>query len=135
MVLIEWRESFSVGIELFDQQHKELLKMLNEVFEVIRKSKNDKALAPVLTRLEEYVEVHFGDEERKMRLHDFNGYADHKKEHQELTASLKDLRRRFNPSSTGLSVPLMRFLESWLVDHIIGTDMKYKPFFQNKGLH
>jgi len=135
MILIEWKESFSVGIELFDQQHKELVRMLNEVFEAVRKKKSNRTLAPILKSLEEYVDVHFRDEEQKMLAQGFNGYEEHKREHLDLTASLKDFRRRFNPAANGCSIQLMKFLESWLIDHIIGTDMKYKSFFQSKGLH
>jgi hemerythrin len=33
-----------------------------------------------------------------------------------------------------LSVALLEYLSTWLVDHILKEDMQYKAFFQEKGV-
>lgn len=115
-------------------QHKELVGMLNDLFDEMRAGKANNVLGEILNRLNGYVLVHFSSEEKLMIKHGYPAYAQHKKEHDDLTSQLKDFKAKFESSGAGLSIQLMTFLKDWLVKHISGTDMQYKDFFESKGV-
>lgn len=134
MPLIEWNESLSVGIAEFDNQHKELVRMLNELFDAMKVGKGNDVLRPILEKLSAYVVTHFNAEEKKLAQVGYPLYATHKQEHAALTTKLNDFKQKFTIGQAGLSVQLMNFLKDWLINHIKGTDMKYKEFLNSKGV-
>ncbi len=53
----------------------------------------------------------------------YDGYADHKTEHQELVESAKVLQAEIQQKGETISSEDIEFLEHWLTGHILGTDM------------
>jgi len=134
MALITWTPSLSVGVPIFDAHHKELVKMLNELHDAMKSGQGNDVIGNILNRLASYTIAHFGAEESKMSLHNYPGAVQHKKEHADLVAQLKDFQQKFQSGRLGLSIQLLNFLRDWLVNHINGTDMKYKDFFTARGV-
>jgi hemerythrin len=58
-----------------------------------------------------------------MLKYDYDGLEEHKKEHQELIESAKELQQKFLQESKSLSSEDIEFLEHWLTGHILGTAM------------
>lgn len=54
----------------------------------------------------------------------FDGFADHKAEHQELIESARELQQAYQQESKLVSSEDIGFLEHWLTEHILVTDMK-----------
>ena len=65
-----WKEKYRIGIELVDEQHKELFKRLSDFIEVIQNEKDwDEKLEQVnktMLFMQEYVIFYFNDEEDYM---------------------------------------------------------------------
>jgi len=134
MPLIEWNDNLSVGVSSFDMQHKQLVAMLNELYDAMKGGKGNDVLGPILSQLNGYVLTHFANEEKRMAEFAYPGMAAHKKEHEALIAQLKEFKDKFTAGKAGLSITLMNFLKDWLVKHIKGTDMQYREFFNAKGV-
>ncbi len=134
MPLVTWNQSLSVGVETFDTQHQKLIDMLNELHDAMKSGKGNDVTSSILNRLTIYTVSHFSAEEAKMSLFSYPLMAQHKKEHADLVAQIKDFQKKFLAGEAGLSIQLMNFLRDWLVNHISGTDMKYKTFFVEKGV-
>ena len=60
---IAWSEAFSVGHPLMDQQHQNLVEMLNQMVAHFNAGQPDAAL-PILVQFLQAVELHFKDEEQ-----------------------------------------------------------------------
>jgi hemerythrin-like metal-binding protein len=58
----------------------------------------------------------------------------HRVEHQKFIEKTDELRRRVSQGEFVLSLEVMRFLRDWLKSHILGTDKKYAPFLNEKGI-
>ena len=51
MEKVIWDETFSVGVEVLDEQHKKLFKMLNTMIEAENTSVNSEIISTVLTEM------------------------------------------------------------------------------------
>ena len=45
------------------------------------------------------------------------------------------LQKDVDSGKLTVSSEVMKFLQDWLNKHIKGTDMKYSPFLNEKGIH
>lgn len=134
MALISWTEDLSVSVKDFDNQHKELIKLINELHDAMAARKGTEVLGRVLANLVSYTKVHFANEEKLMLAHNYPGYLNHKAEHDSLTKKALDIKSKFDRGNNIISVELMAFLKDWLTKHIIGLDKKYSTFFAGKGI-
>lgn len=134
MAMMEWSAAFSTNVKQFDEQHKKLVGMVNQLHDAMKIGKSGEVLGPILNSLISYTASHFADEERLMKQHGYPDFAAHKAEHDKLTKQVLDLQKQYQTNSTALSMPVMAFLKDWLVNHIQGNDKKYGPFLNGKGV-
>ena len=134
MSLMEWNDAYSVKIFSIDSQHKNLVALVNNLNSAMRQGKGKELMSKVLQDLISYTKVHFKTEEDLMVKHTYPEYEAHKKEHDDLTAKVLDFYTRFQSGNTFITVEVMNFLRDWLVNHILGSDKKYGPFFIEKGV-
>jgi hemerythrin len=134
MALITWNESYSVKVKQFDDQHKKLIDMVNELHDAMKVGKGKDLLEKILAGLIQYTVTHFANEERLMKQHNYPGYEQHKKEHHLLTLQVKDVQKKYHEGDAVLSQSVLTFLKEWLQNHIKGTDKNYAPFLNSKGV-
>jgi hemerythrin len=134
MALITWNDNYSVKIKQIDDQHKKLINMLNELHDAMKVGKGKEVLEKILAGLIQYTVTHFAEEERLMKLHNYPDYVQHKKEHNLLMIQVNDVQKQYREGNAVLSQAVMTFLKDWLQNHIQGTDKKYAPFLNSKGV-
>lgn len=128
MSLMTWSEEYSVGVARFDTQHKKLIDLVNKLNDAMRVGKGKDVLAAILQELLDYTVYHFKSEEEAMQKVAFDGYDEHKREHDKLTRQVLDFAAKFNSGNSMLTVSLMQFLKDWVLNHIKGTDQKYTKY-------
>ena len=129
-----WSDNLSVNVTQIDEQHKKLVGMLNDLHDAMKQGKGSDVTGKVLSGLVQYVATHFAFEEKLMKEHAYPEYLKHKLEHDTLTKQALDLQKQFQESKPVLTVELMKFLKDWLSNHILGTDKKYGPYLNSKGI-
>jgi hemerythrin-like metal-binding protein len=134
MAFFEWGEKYSVNIKAIDDQHKKLIDILNNLFDSMKVGKAKDIMGKVLYELVDYTIYHFKTEEDLFRKYGYPELNRHKKEHDELTKQATELKNSFDKGETIITVEVMNFLKDWLNNHIIGTDKKYGPFLNSKGV-
>ncbi|MBJ6724542.1 bacteriohemerythrin [Geomesophilobacter sediminis] len=134
MALIMWTSALSVKVKKFDDQHKKLVDMVNDLHEAMKVGKGKEVMGKVLDNLIQYTATHFKDEELLMKQHNFPDFDRHKKEHDQLVSQVLAVQKQFHSSSLPISSSVMEFLKNWLAKHIQGDDAKYGPFFNSKGI-
>ncbi len=134
MDFISWNDTLGVGVKIFDDEHKQLVQMINDLNHALVIRSTQKTMGNILTRLLKYTAIHFSHEEEYMRLYDYPGYPTHKAEHDKLTAQVAEFAERLKSGKASFSMELMTFLRDWLTTHILGSDKRYKDFFISKGV-
>lgn len=134
MALLTWSDKFSVQVRQFDEEHKQLMNLINQLHDAMKAGQGKQVIGDVLNGLIEYTRKHFAAEDRIMKAQGYPGYENHKKEHNQLTMTVMDFQKGFAEGSAILSQTVMTFLRDWLTNHIQGVDKEYGPFLNGKGI-
>ncbi len=135
MSLIEWSSQYSVGIEMFDDEHKKLIAIINELHDSFEHGVDRSIAEHALNELVDYTVQHFGHEEELFEKFDYPDKAAHRIAHLELRQQVLEYRDTLlDKGGIEMSLELITFLRYWLLGHIMSEDKKYCEFLRSKGL-
>ena len=132
-VFFKWSPDYSVDIKTIDNQHQELVSILNHLFIAVSKRQADKEIAVILDDLVGYTKTHFALEERLMQQANYEDFEAHKLEHRKLLERLDQLTKKYLLEEKPIHFELLSFLKVWLKEHIKGSDKKYSAALRKKG--
>lgn len=132
-VFFKWSPEYSVNIKTIDDQHRELVNILNRLFVAVSKREGEKAIAGILDALVSYTQTHFALEERLMRQANYKDLEPHMAEHKKLLAQLDELAKKHMLEDKPIYFEMLTFLKTWLKEHIQGVDTKYSAALQKSG--
>ena len=132
--LMRWDSSLHLGIHSIDDQHRQLVAMINDLHRAMKQRQTNEVMGGILDRLVSYTVYHFGHEEKLFATHKYPENEGHIKIHQSLIAKVKEFKTKLERGDSTISMELMDFLKDWLVNHIKVIDRKYVPFLQGKGV-
>ena len=117
---LTWNSTLETGVRQIDLQHQDLIELIYE-FEIAHLGgRDDEALENALPRLTAYVLFHFGTEERLMA--GTPNAAHHVNEHREFAEKVTSVKTERCVEPVQAVAPLLDYLKSWLVNHIMNTD-------------
>jgi hemerythrin-like metal-binding protein len=119
-----------LGVSIIDQQHKQLVSIVNELFKEIKGGKANQALIDIFSRLVEYTASHFATEEKIFADTNYPETEEHIKHHKKLVESALKLQADFKAGNSVVGREVMDFLKDWLTNHILKTDKKYVAHFK-----
>ena len=122
---IEWDDSYDMNISTIDEEHKKFIKTVNKVISIAEQIDNDThEITYVLYEMTMYALSHFKTEEDYMRKFEYSEYRLHEEEHNEFIKKTVEFCDRTKNGDYDITNDLLEFLQSWLVNHIQGTDKK-----------
>lgn len=135
VTLDEWKKTsytftkqYLTGIELIDDEHRELFRIMNEVHDVISNDLlSDKydEIVRLLEALSTYTKVHFKDEEEYMERIQYKGLEAQKAAHELFINRLDMLDLNdIDTHQQDTLEEIMAFLSEWLINHILYMDRK-----------
>lgn len=134
MPLIEWKDELSVHVGEFDSHHKKLIALVNKLHDAIIEKRGTAVIGDVLAEVSNYTVYHFFAEEELMDRYEYPESTHHREEHIRLTEKTLKLVDDFRSNKEGIEKEALDFLKEWISHHVFGTDKKYGPFFNNKGV-
>lgn len=132
--LIEWSEKYSTGVEIFDNEHKILVSIINRLNRAMEEGKGGNIISDIVNELVDYTGTHFRHEEQLMEKFGYETYQDHKKIHVDFVNQVLKVKNDIATGRVTVSTDLMEFLKDWLLKHIMGTDKEYGKFFNMRGI-
>ncbi|UWZ81719.1 bacteriohemerythrin [Occallatibacter riparius] len=134
MALMTWSDRLSTGVKAMDEQHKGLVKTLNELHDAMLNGAGKSAAGPLLDRLVRYTHDHFASEEALMSRAKYPDLAAHLVKHKDLTRQVEAFVGRYKRGELSLNVDLLMFLRDWLTTHIQKEDRDYGPWLNQNGV-
>jgi hemerythrin len=135
MPLIKWAPKLSVNIAEIDDQHKELIRLINDLHDAMMAGNSQSVMKEIFENLNSYIRTHFATEETLMQKYGFPGLDAHRKEHAKFAQRIFEFQEQFEKGQNGLALKLMPLLENWLEAHLISSDKVYAAFLNSKGVY
>ncbi|MDR0496900.1 MAG: bacteriohemerythrin [Treponema sp.] len=139
--VVQWQNSYSVGIKLIDEQHKELIRLTNKLSAncMADRQKSMNAFHDTIREAVDYTGYHFGTEEKMMERVKYPEYSVHKSEHADFIREVSGRIEEFKPGNTLAPIQFVYFLRDWVLHHIAMSDKKLGDFLlylsKNGELH
>jgi hemerythrin len=135
METVTWSENFSVGVRELDQQHQQLIKLLNRLISAQGTiSTHSETISDILMEMTRYAQTHFKAEERLMKAYGYPGLEEQKKQHRNFRRKTVDFSTATTLGIDQIPEALLEYLADWLTHHILEDDMAYRSFFKDKGV-
>ena len=134
MKKLEWSEHFSVGVKLFDDQHKELLSSVNKIISERDEMVSRITLADHFREFNNLIHTHFNSEEELLDKLKYPDLRHHISEHREYFEKFSDMLMNAIWEKEKTVDELIHFILEWWPSHVLNEDMKYKSFFKENGI-
>jgi len=134
MSVMEWNEQMSVGLAELDDDHKQLIRVINQLGANSGDESRRAAVRQSLVALRRYAEFHFAREEKVLGACGYPNLEDHQAEHRAFVQHIGEMNRQFdeNPERMAdiVNEELLTYLRDWLNHHILIEDKAYRPFVE-----
>jgi hemerythrin len=124
MSFFVWQSKYSVGVPEIDREHKRLFELADRLHTAMAAGKGKESEQAALSELIRYTAEHFGHEEAVMRRYNYADLKAHHAKHEAFTKTVLEFQTKFEAGAVCLSVRMLQFVRTWLVEHIGGEDVK-----------
>lgn len=131
MKFIEWKSEMSVGSEKLDGHHQMIIDCLNQLHPLLEGKGNSDEVVAVLAKLEDFILVHFSEEEQAMKRAGYPDWKAHRDLHDQMYDVVYNLKADVEHGRDLDAKKLFDLIYDWLVRHIMGEDRKYMPYFDH----
>ncbi|MCI9396131.1 MAG: hemerythrin family protein [Lachnospiraceae bacterium] len=124
----EFNDTYLTGIPLIDKEHRELFRIIGDVYRVMMDDmafdKYDE-IVHLLEELRDYTKFHFQDEELYMESIHYEGLEAQRRAHEAFVSRLEAMDLdAIDENQQKTLEDLMEFLTEWLINHILHSDKK-----------
>ena len=124
MSLLEWKPEYSVGIASMDDEHQEMIVLINDVYRKLGTSPDADTIEDCLEEIFNTISLHFALEERIMREQGYEEYEGHKEDHEDLLDEIRDLMDEFVNNPIQGARMLEERLSGWFAKHFATFDAR-----------
>ena len=137
--IVTWGESYATGIELIDYQHKELVKLTNQLYQACLAGNEvvEAVFKAAMSKMVDYVRFHFTAELELLKRIDYPDYNSHKKQHDTLVMNILEASKEYGDGKRFTPNNFVRTLKDWVFGHIAVSDKFYAAYVseqKDKGL-
>lgn len=124
MAQIEWRDEFSLGNDAVDEEHRQLIVQINQLYDQLAMPLDALAIESLLAELQADISAHFALEELLMEQSGFAEFEAHRQDHERLLDEIHDLIFQFEEDPEEGRKLLKSTLSAWFSVHFNGFDAR-----------
>lgn len=127
---MKWNSSLAIGIEVIDNQHKQIFAHLLAIENSVAKRDPWHILRFLLSQVAEYMKFHLAVEEAMLEIIQYPQRADHCLAHAGIMEQIAELERQLQ--TAGAETNLVSFFENWFIRHVLGDDRQYADYVKKE---
>ena len=131
MKWVPWDHILKTGHAEIDADHREMVKLFNELADAAMHQKGKITCCSVLDKIIEYTISHFKHEAKLMAKYRYPKAEQHNAEHTLLIRQALKYRTKFETGTSGSYIEPVHFPEDWLTRHIVTSDKELAAFLVN----
>ena len=131
-VWLTFSNAHLVGVQEIDDQHRQLVQMVNRINQSIVKKFEARLIEGAFQELLDFTRLHFATEQRLMLQHGYAESTSHLHEHMQLLHKLGDLATQ---TDQGNDLLILQTIKDWLMGHIQHADKPLGAFLVSRGVH
>ena len=139
MHTVEWNDRFNIGVEVVDKAHQKLFSIVGKLIELNEdEEKQQHACREGIKYFKNYTIKHFAEEEAYMQSIDYQGYAVHKKLHDNMCNNTIPALEQELEEQNYSKESVRHFLGiciGWLTGHVMIEDHAITGWYPNKWQH
>ncbi len=134
-MLYPWKAEYSVGVSRFDNHHKKLFDIANQLHDMMKSGKGADVIEGTLRELVDYTKYHLSEEEKAMERIGYSSISSHKRAHVVFTEELNQALEEIEKGRAQFVVmKISKTVVDWLINHIFGADKKYTAAMNAAGI-
>jgi diguanylate cyclase (GGDEF)-like protein/PAS domain S-box-containing protein/hemerythrin-like metal-binding protein len=127
---IKFEKSHLVGVQEIDEQHRNLMYLVNRLNDGLTRSDSNESVLQLLDELLVATVHHFDTESRYMTSYHYPDQSGHEMEHAKLVNEAQDFKEQF---SQGRELLVLQSIKDWLLGHIAYSDKKMAAYLLEHG--
>ncbi|MBI4808668.1 MAG: bacteriohemerythrin [Nitrosomonadales bacterium] len=128
---IRFENSYLVGVEEIDEQHRNLVYLVNRLNDALKHDESKEAAMLMFDELLVATTHHFDTESRYMSSYHYPNQSAHEVEHAHLINEALQMKSQFRD---GRELLALQSIKDWLLGHIIYSDKKMAAYLRQQGM-
>lgn len=127
---VNWSDDYLLGIPEIDLQHKKLIEIANELYDISIESpeKYKTQMMELIKKLVDYTVYHFSNEENMLVKYNYAGADIHKTAHDGFIKEVKYNLDKLDESDYEAGVRFYSYIANWVLMHIAKADKIWARF-------
>ena len=123
-VFIKWNPLYDTKHKIIDEQHRELVNIINDLYlsTIDHKVNKNEAFIKAAKRCIEYADYHFKTEEKIMDIINYSDSKNHKAMHKSFYDEVVNQIKNYQEGQPFIANKLVKYLKDWLLEHIAFRD-------------
>lgn len=125
--IFPWNDNFDTGILEIDEQHKQLVRLINELAAHVANKSDSIELNRVFDELAAYADYHFKTEEKiwSSYFKEDSWYSEHQHTHESFITNVLQIKEEESTQTFDVVIEdTLKFLTHWLAYHILDSDKR-----------
>jgi hemerythrin len=131
---LEWTDELSVGIPEVDAEHRQFIRLVDELNDAIIRRMDVAEIKKRLQAILDDAMAHFDHEAALFREWNYPEAAEHEEKHARIALTLREMMSRLQTDATEYEwVEAGLAVKKIVIDHLLSEDMKYRDFRRQDG--
>jgi hemerythrin len=132
--LLQWQEEYSVGVKELDDQHQNLLNIINSLLSEKEDEFDQNKLSIAISAMIHHAYIHFATEEQYLAQANYPDFKPHVLDHVGFIMKTLELSLKVKDGTRENRLELLSYLKNWYSSHVLGIDRQYIPYLKTQKM-